>query len=597
MAMRKSIALYFGAAGLAAAVIGGLVLYSGVVNIGARAPHTALTTAVLHTAFERSVANHASRLTAPDDLDAPGRIALGAQTYDQVCANCHGTPGMGQNPIALSMRPSPQYLPAVIGQFTDPELAWIVENGVRFSAMPAWPAEGRTDETWSMVAFLRQLPDMTAAAYQDMTQTKLDVAAMPLGTDFATTDTDMPRRSSPADEYAWQVPAAGFGGISHSDIPVARCATCHGSDGRGLVTGGEAPNLTIQSPEYLHASLQAYATGQRHSGFMQPQAATLTDDQMSALADYFTQTPRASGVTGAASDELLAQGRDIALNGIPERNVPACLSCHERGADNPDNGLYFPTLYGQSETYLKRQLAAFATGNRGETGIYNPMHAEAHGLTPQDMEAVSAYLAAQIPTTQAAVLPAAIEDTALTQTKALIAETCVTCHGANLAGNTTGNVPNLTLQTAPYLYETLHAFRDNARHAEQMLQMTRRLTNEDITNLASYVGSLQPVAPQQTLDAAAVARGETLAMAGDPARDLPACTTCHGANTAEKLPLFARLNGQSADYLERRLRDLSEANLRKEMGLNPMPAIAVKLSDAERADLAAYFASLPPLPK
>jgi cytochrome c553 len=50
-------------------------------------------------------------------------------------------------------------------------------------------------------------------------------------------------------------------------------------------------------------------------------------------------------------------------------------------------------------------------------------------------------------------------------------------------------------------------------------------------------------------------------------------------------------------HLERRLRDLSEANLREEMGLNPMPAIAVKLSDAERADLAAYFASLPPLPK
>ena len=75
------------------------------------------------------------------DLADPGLIRLGAGHYANTCASCHGGPGLGQSPLALTMRPSPQHLPAVVGQFTDAELFWIVREGVRFSPMPAWPAE------------------------------------------------------------------------------------------------------------------------------------------------------------------------------------------------------------------------------------------------------------------------------------------------------------------------------------------------------------------------------------------------------------------------------------------------------------------------
>jgi cytochrome c553 len=83
---------------------------------------------------------------------------------------------------------------------------------------------------------------------------------------------------------------------------------------------------------------------------MQPQAATLSDDQMAALAAYFSQTPRSAGGAATASPEVQERGREIAVNGIADRNVAGYLTCHERGADEPDKGLFFPSLFGQSET-------------------------------------------------------------------------------------------------------------------------------------------------------------------------------------------------------------------------------------------------------
>lgn len=108
---------------------------------------------------------------------------------------------------------------------------------------------------------------------------------------------------------------------------------------------------------------------------------------------------------------------------------------------------------------------------------------------------------------------------------------------------------------------------------------------------------MPPLARPQELDAAAIARGKDLALNGDPKRELPACTTCHGATAVTALPLFARLEGQSAVYLKRRLKELDRAYVASTAGLNPMYPIARKLTATERADLAACFASLPLVPK
>ena len=146
----------------------GLFVAVGGVDVSADTPDGWLSRHLLHFVFKRSIALRAHDVVVPDDLAAASRVDLGAQHYDMVCANCHGRPGYGQSVVALSMSPRPQYLPKVVGQFSDAELHQIVEHGVKYSAMPSWATGGRPDEVWSMVAFLRELPKLDANRGADL---------------------------------------------------------------------------------------------------------------------------------------------------------------------------------------------------------------------------------------------------------------------------------------------------------------------------------------------------------------------------------------------------------------------------------------------
>jgi hypothetical protein len=72
---------------------------------------------------------------------------------------------MGQklNPRVPDMRA------AETQNLSDGELYYIIENGVRFTGMPAWGTGGTNDhDTWHLVLFIRHLPNTTNEDMQDM---------------------------------------------------------------------------------------------------------------------------------------------------------------------------------------------------------------------------------------------------------------------------------------------------------------------------------------------------------------------------------------------------------------------------------------------
>ena len=71
------------------------------------------------------------------------------------------------------------------------------------------------------------------------------------------------------------------------------------------------------------------------------------------------------------------------------------------------------------------------------------------------------------------------------------AKTCATCHGRNGVG-TAPNFPNIAGQKSIYLTEQLQLFRSGERKNEQMSIIAKKLTDEDIANLAAYYESLPP---------------------------------------------------------------------------------------------------------
>ncbi|MDE2235134.1 MAG: cytochrome c4 [Gammaproteobacteria bacterium] len=75
-------------------------------------------------------------------------------------------------------------------------------------------------------------------------------------------------------------------GILKEDVPA--CASCHGpkADGNGIF-----PRLAGQNTQYLLAQLRYFRSGVRNdkgADIMKPIAQHLTDDQMSAVADYLS---------------------------------------------------------------------------------------------------------------------------------------------------------------------------------------------------------------------------------------------------------------------------------------------------------------------
>ncbi len=400
----------------------------------------------------------------------------------------------------------------------------------------------------------------------------------------------VPPNAGGTEERAYFAPTTEWTDFALGGDPVRKCAACHGLDGTGEPTRMRAPNLSIQTADYLAASLRSYAERTRRSGIMETVATNLTEPQIQQLAQYFSDLPDRGVGAGSADLATLQAGQKIAEEGFPDRAIPGCLTCH--GREGPEGALEVPRLSGQSAIYIETQLDAFDEHDRGATGIYNPMPEEAHGLTEEEEAAVAAYFAARDPGAERQAVSDGRADAAARET---FVQVCSECHTPDATGSAEDVVPNLTLQTPAFIAQRLHEFRAGEAHATQMDEVARRQSDADIKALAAYVGRMPAQAVVAEPEAALLARGEEIVTQG--AENVPACLTCHAEDSTSLLPLISRLNGQHATYLRSRLDYFASDTAKREAMLNPMPEIAPHLSPEDREAVAAWFAAQEPLVK
>jgi mono/diheme cytochrome c family protein len=88
------------------------------------------------------------------------------------CASCHGNDGSGDTPMGRGLYPKPPDLREERTQkLSDGELFWIIENGVRFTGMPAFggvASHGNATDSWKLVRFIRHLPRLTPEERMEM---------------------------------------------------------------------------------------------------------------------------------------------------------------------------------------------------------------------------------------------------------------------------------------------------------------------------------------------------------------------------------------------------------------------------------------------
>jgi len=151
------------------ALITVLVIIVVIVAVGyARVKDGGLSAEAEPTRIESSVARRLVRLSIPADVKNMKNPAGGdawrdaVDHYEDHCAACHGKDGRGKTHIGENMYPRvPDLASDTIQQMTDGELFGVIQNGVRWTGMPAWKSEHSEDDTWKLVSFVRKVPTLT----------------------------------------------------------------------------------------------------------------------------------------------------------------------------------------------------------------------------------------------------------------------------------------------------------------------------------------------------------------------------------------------------------------------------------------------------
>ena len=87
-------------------------------------------------------------------------IADGKEAFGHYCVACHGLDAQNTGvPFAeRTSPPVPSLASASVQRYTDGQLKWVIDYGLRPSGMPGAQGILSDDEIWSIVQFLRHLP-------------------------------------------------------------------------------------------------------------------------------------------------------------------------------------------------------------------------------------------------------------------------------------------------------------------------------------------------------------------------------------------------------------------------------------------------------
>jgi len=122
---------------------------------------------------ETSLANAAKDVTIPLEAgkmknplpETDEVVSQGQEVFLGSCAQCHGADAHGDTNVGRSMTPPAMDLSSNhVQHWSDAELFWIIQNGVRLTGMPSWKSSISANDTWKLARFIHNLPHLNAAS-------------------------------------------------------------------------------------------------------------------------------------------------------------------------------------------------------------------------------------------------------------------------------------------------------------------------------------------------------------------------------------------------------------------------------------------------
>ena len=198
---------------------------------------------------------------------------------------------------------------------------------------------------------------------------------------------------------------------------------------------------------------------------------------------------------------------------------------------------------------------------------------------------------------------------------------CMACHGANGEGNAQAGYPRLAgldygylakqmkdmarelphggvvtepisrdYSATPRVYSDLTAFTPGVRKDPIMSGIAKQLSEADIKNISAYYASLGYKATPVSQEFQTLERGQDLALRGKPEYGLPGCVSCHAPDGEGFGADFPPLAGQPAQYIINQINHWQRGE-RDNDPQGMMRAVAEQLTDADKVNVAAYYAN------
>jgi hypothetical protein len=159
---------------LIALVLVSVVIGSGGYNIAATEKHWNITEKIIAWVRDSSIETHAKELRIPP-LDEAELLSSGAEHYHAMCTICHLAPGLKPTELSIGLYPQAPVFhqreaindPA---RLSDRARAyfWVIKNGLKMTAMPAWGLSHDDRSIWGMTAFILKMSNMTPEQYENL---------------------------------------------------------------------------------------------------------------------------------------------------------------------------------------------------------------------------------------------------------------------------------------------------------------------------------------------------------------------------------------------------------------------------------------------
>jgi len=159
---------------------------------------------------------------------------------------------------------------------------------------------------------------------------------------------------------------------------IALCESCHGKDGNS--TTPKIPSIAAQPVIYLENQLVYFREELRNAPVMQGVAKGMKDEEIGALARYFSSRRALPTATRPPDADITEKGRAL----VEKLHCGQCHLPELRGREQ------MPRIAAQREDYLVDAMIGYRDGKR--TGADTTMTEALYGVSDADLQALAAYV-------------------------------------------------------------------------------------------------------------------------------------------------------------------------------------------------------------